>query len=139
MSSKAKPRLSKGILEMKFMMKSKVKVDKEIENDEGKSMYHNEITEKMGVQSNFIMEPSFVNIEELSVCRYSCRGMNPEIEKLLQNEQISKTDPKMETEVSDQELVHFYSKSNIGQGTTTKRKSKEDFYHKKNKKAKDEK
>lgn len=132
MSSKAKPRLSKGILEMKFMMKSKVKVDKEIEDNQGKSMYHNEITEKMGSNSNFIMEPSFVNVEGLSICRYSCRGMNPEIEKILQNEQISKDSSQpMEAEVTDKEMVHFYSKSN-------KRKSKEDSFLKKFKKPKDE-
>lgn len=134
MSSKAKPRLSKGILEMKFMMKSKVKVDKEAEDNEGKSMYHNEITEKMGANSNFIVEPSFVNIEELSICRYSCRGMNPEIEKLLQNEKMLKENPpKMETEVSDKEMVHFYSKT-----TTHKRKSKEDSFHTKGKKTREE-
>uniref|UniRef100_T1H6H5 M-phase phosphoprotein 6 n=1 Tax=Megaselia scalaris TaxID=36166 RepID=T1H6H5_MEGSC len=107
--------LSKGILEMKFMMKTKVKVDKEAEEDEGKHMYQNEITDKMGSNSNFLIEPSFVNIEELSVCRFSCRGMNPEIEKLLLNEKLGKeaaTKPKMETEVSDKEMATFYNKTN---------------------------
>lgn len=132
MSAKAKPRLSKGILEMKFMMKSKVKVNKEDESNQGQEMYRNEITEKMG-NSNFIQEPGFVNIEELSVCRYSCRGMNPEIEKLLQNEQISKDTnrPKMEAEVSDKEMVHFYSKpSSIAKLNTHKRKTREESYYK---------
>lgn len=134
MSAKAKPRLSKGILEMKFMMKSKVKVDKEEESNQGQEMYRNEITHKMG-NSNFIQEPGFVNIEELSVCRYSCRGMNPEIEKLLQNEQISKDTnrPKMEAEVSDKEMVHFYSKpgvANTKNKNAHKRKSREESFHK---------
>lgn len=125
MNSKAKPRLSKGILEMKFMMKTKVKVDKEAEEDEGKHMYQNEITDKMGSNSNFLIEPSFVNIEELSVCRFSCRGMNPEIEKLLLNEKLGKeaaTKPKMETEVSDKEMATFYNKTNEEGSFNKKRK-----------------
>ena len=114
MTSKVKPRLSKGILEMKFMKKTKAKVDKEAEDEEGKMMYQNEITNKMLANSNFIIEPSFVNIEGLLEGRFSCRGMNPEIEKILENERLQKeeaTRPKMESDVTDKEKVHFYSKS----------------------------
>lgn len=127
MSTKAKPRLSKGILEMKFMMKSKVKVNKEEEDNEGKSMYQNEITGKMK-KSNFHQEQGFANIEELSVCRYSCRGMNPEIEKLLQEHNYKETNhSKMETEISDKDLENFYSKSNSSNTGTQKRKTREYF------------
>lgn len=121
MSSQNKTRLSKGIMDMKFMMKSKVKLRKADDSKLGKEMYHNEITKKMGNNTNFVYESGFVNLEELSVCRYSCRGMNPEIEKVLLNEHISKNalNFKMESDVSGKEMISFYIKSNISSAVNT--------------------
>ncbi|XP_067624041.1 M-phase phosphoprotein 6 [Eurosta solidaginis] len=111
-NKRSRPRLSKGILEMKFMQRTKAKVDKETEEAEGREMYAHEITDKMlNNNSNFIMEPSFVHCENLIEGRLSFRGMNPEIERLLELEQEEKdaaTRHDQPTEVSDTEMAAFY-------------------------------
>ncbi|XP_055903812.1 M-phase phosphoprotein 6 [Eupeodes corollae] len=104
-------RLSKGILEMKFMQRTKAKVDKEIEEAEGRAMYSSEITDRMNQNSNFIIEPSFMHCEGLIEGRLSYRGMNPEIERLLeleQEEKDKKTRPQQPNDVSDKEMKAFY-------------------------------
>ncbi|XP_013099378.1 M-phase phosphoprotein 6 [Stomoxys calcitrans] len=107
-----KPRLSKGILEMKFMQRTKAKVDKEIEAAEGREMYSNEITERMlNSKSNFIIEPSFVHCENLIEGRLSFRGMNPEIERLLELEREEKAGAERKdqpAEVSTEDMAKFY-------------------------------
>ncbi|XP_053957816.1 M-phase phosphoprotein 6 [Anastrepha ludens] len=116
-AKKARPRLSKGILEMKFMQRTKAKVDKEIEEAEGREMYSHEITQKMlNSNSNFIMEPSFVHCEDLIEGRLSFRGMNPEIERLLELEQQEKAANirhEQPTEVSDKEMAEFYNAQQV--------------------------
>ncbi|XP_055855179.1 M-phase phosphoprotein 6 [Episyrphus balteatus] len=105
-------RLSKGILEMKFMQRTKAKVDKEIEEAEGRAMYSSEITDKMNQNSNFIIEPSFMYCEGLIEGRLSYRGMNPEIERLLELEQEEKDKktrpPPQANDVSDKDMQAFY-------------------------------
>uniref|UniRef100_A0A0A1XKM8 M-phase phosphoprotein 6 n=1 Tax=Zeugodacus cucurbitae TaxID=28588 RepID=A0A0A1XKM8_ZEUCU len=116
-AKKARPRLSKGILEMKFMQRTKAKVDKEIEEAEGREMYSQEITQKMlNSNSNYIMEPSFVHCENLIEGRLSFRGMNPEIERLLELEQAEKaanTRHEQPTEVSDKDMATFYNAQQV--------------------------
>lgn len=108
----SKPSLSKGILEMKFMQRTKAKVDKEEEAAEGRAMYSKEISEKMlNSNSNFIIEPSFVHCENLIEGRLSFRGMNPEIERLLELEREEKQASKtieQPTDVSQEELIKLY-------------------------------
>lgn len=121
-----KPRLSKGILEMKFMQRTKAKVDKEIEAAEGRAMYSNEITEKMlNSNSNFIIEPSFVYCENLIEGRLSFRGMNPEIERLLEIEREEKAAAKREeqsVDVSNDDMMKFYQKKTAGASQTIEKK-----------------
>lgn len=116
-AKKPRPRLSKGILEMKFMQRTKAKVDKEIEEAEGREMYSQEITQKMlNSNSNFIMEPSFVHCENLIEGRLSFRGMNPEIERLLELEQAERVANKRHdqpTEVSDKDMASFYNSQQV--------------------------
>lgn len=129
MSSKSfsKPRLSKGILEMKFMQRTKAKVDKEIEAAEGRAMYSNEITDKMlNSNSNFIIEPSFVHCDNLIDGRLSFRGMNPEIERLLELEREEKSAAKRQeqsTDVSTQDMAkYFNANKTAGAGHTMEKK-----------------
>ncbi|XP_065357634.1 M-phase phosphoprotein 6 [Calliphora vicina] len=128
MSAKSfsKPRLSKGILEMKFMQRTKDKVDKEIEAAEGRAMYSNEITDKMlNGNSNFIIEPSFVHCENLIDGRLSFRGMNPEIERLLELEREEKAAAKKQeqsTDVSNEDMMKFYQNKTAGAGHTIEKK-----------------
>lgn len=121
-----KPRLSKGILEMKFMQRTKAKVDKEIEAAEGRAMYSNEITDKMlNSNSNFIIEPSFVHCENLIEGRLSFRGMNPEIERLLELEREEKAAAKRQeqsTEVSNEDMLKFYQNKTAGAAHTIEKK-----------------
>ncbi|XP_073826414.1 M-phase phosphoprotein 6 [Musca autumnalis] len=113
-----KPKLSKGILEMKFMQRTKEKVNKEMEAEEGREMYSNEITERMkNSKSNFIIEPSFVHCENLIEGRLSFRGMNPEIERLLELEKAEKEASQRHeqtTEVSNEDMVKFYHAQKAG-------------------------
>ncbi|CAD6999811.1 unnamed protein product [Ceratitis capitata] len=116
-AKKARPRLSKGILEMKFMQRTKAKVDKEIEDAEGREMYSQEITQKMlHGNSNFIIEPSFMHCENLIEGRLSFRGMNPEIERLLELEQaerVANTQHEQKKEVSDKEMAKFFQAQQV--------------------------
>uniref|UniRef100_U5ESH4 Putative cytoplasm n=1 Tax=Corethrella appendiculata TaxID=1370023 RepID=U5ESH4_9DIPT len=114
-----KTKLSKFILEMKFMKKTKEKVEKEEDDAEGRALYSSEITDKMlHGQSNFIIEPSFVPCENLIEGRVSYRGMNPEIERIMEIERYGEQQVKererlerekeMTKDVSDKDMAKFY-------------------------------
>lgn len=108
----SKPKLSKGILEMKFMQRTREKVKKENDVAEGREMYSDEITERMlNSNSNFIIEPSFAHCENLIEGRLSFRGMNPEIERLLELEREEKAAGErheQSQDVSNEAMAKFY-------------------------------
>ncbi|GAB0095480.1 M-phase phosphoprotein 6 [Sergentomyia squamirostris] len=116
MSGKAK--LSKTILEMKFMKKTRDKVLKAEQSQESSSMYASEITKTMLTGSNIISEQSYVPCEDLLIGRFSFGGMNPELERLLEKEQAEKINENLEEEremikdVSDDRMALHYSKVN---------------------------
>lgn len=104
-------KLSKSILEMKFMKRTKEKVEKELEDAEGREMYSHEITAEMRQGAgSFVIEPSFVPCEDLLVGRLSYRGMNPEIERIMELE-YAEANPStvQETDVTDKEMAAFYN------------------------------
>lgn len=105
-------RLSKSILEMKFMKRTREKVLKEEDDERSRAMYSHEITDKMKKDiCQYIMEPSYVPCENLSDGRYSFRGMNPEIERLnqLENEAINAAkDKDVVKDVSDADMSASY-------------------------------
>jgi M-phase phosphoprotein 6, animal type len=81
-------------------------------------MYESEITSKMlHSNNNIIIEPSFAQIENLIDGRLSFRGMNPEIERLMELEQgtvqrraeEAEQLRKMKTDVTDSDMLKFYS------------------------------
>lgn len=116
-----KARLSKSILEMKFMKRTKEKVQKEEDAAEGRKMYSNEITTQMttGNNLNYFFDPSFVTCEDLIVGRFSCGGMNPDLERILEREEQEETlkkadnlnqkNAEMIKDVSDESMVKHYS------------------------------
>lgn len=118
-SGGGKSRLSKSILDMKFMKRTKEKVQKEEDAAEGQSMYSNEITTEMHLGTNFIIDTSYVNCEDLIVGRFSCGGMNPELERILEKEDQEdaqkreanqrRKDAGMIKDVSDESMVKHYS------------------------------
>lgn len=112
MPSKAKPRLSRGVLDMKFMQRTKVKVAKEADDEQSRALYSNELNDKMlNSNSNYIIEPSYSICEGLMEGRLSFRGMNPELERLLElerEEKAAQTKPEQPKEVTDQEMAESY-------------------------------
>jgi M-phase phosphoprotein-6 len=52
--------LSKSILDMKFMKKTKERVEKEKEDAEGKAMYFNEITNEMRQSGNIVFSETSI-------------------------------------------------------------------------------
>lgn len=109
-----KKRLSKSILDMKFMKKSKEKAYQEEEDEEGKAAFASEVTEAMRLGgSKFVIEPSFVPCEELIIGRLSYHGMNPEIERLLDSEKgeknVVKKPVKPEADVDEVEMARRFT------------------------------
>ena len=111
--SSGKKKLSKNVLEMKFMKRTKEKTEIEAENEERQAMFANSITTAMKHQgSRFITEPSYVNIENLTFGRLAFNGMNPEIEKMAEDDRAQKEEAesdKREKDVQDEEMLEYYS------------------------------
>lgn len=105
--------LSKGILEMKFMKKTKEKVEKELDDKEGQTMYSNEITEEMRRTGNLVfITTSIVNCKNLIDGRLSFGGMNQDIEKLMANDYakiLEQEEKRKEKDVTDVEMAKGYS------------------------------
>lgn len=113
MDDPKRAKLSKSILEMKFMKKTKERVEKEEEDAEGHAMYSKEITEKMRNSGHLIfIESNISQCKDLLDGRLSFGGMNPEIEKLMSNDYVKKfeaSEKAKEKDVSDVEMAKGYS------------------------------
>merc|ERR1712062_742445 len=82
--SSGKKKLSKNVLEMKFMKRTKEKTEIDAENEERQAMFANSIT----------------------------NGMNPEIEKMAEDDRAQKEvaeSEKREKDVQDEEMLEYYS------------------------------
>ncbi|XP_056643558.1 M-phase phosphoprotein 6 [Diorhabda sublineata] len=130
MDQKEDVKLSKTILEMKFMKKTKEKVEKLADDLEGNKMYSNEITEEMRRTGNLVfISTSIVNCKNLIDGRLSFGGMNPEIEKLMANEYtklLEEQERKKEKDVTDAEMAEGYSTlvDTLGKKFNKQKKSK---------------
>lgn len=106
-------KLSKAILEMKFMKKTKEKVEKEIDDAEGQAMYSDQITEEMRRTGNLVFISTSITIcKNLVDGRLSFGGMNPEIEKYMTkdyNKLIAEEEMRKEKDVTDLEMIEGYS------------------------------
>ncbi|XP_052861307.1 M-phase phosphoprotein 6 [Anopheles cruzii] len=121
MSNKTnKVQLSKAILQMKFMSRTKEKFDREADNAKGRALYASEITDKMLNEAcKYVIETSYVPCEDLIEGRISFGGMNPEIERILEQESGAESaqreraeaikNSKMQKDVPDAEMAQFYS------------------------------
>ncbi|PZC78779.1 hypothetical protein B5X24_HaOG217105 [Helicoverpa armigera] len=118
MAGKSKKiQLPKSVLDMKFMKKTKERIEKEIENTQDlDSLYSNIITNEMrSASGNFISESSFIFCETMLEGRLSFKGMNPEIERLMELENGAKTEDnsgEMVKDVSDDILAKKMEKFN---------------------------
>lgn len=113
MERENKAKLSRAILDMKFMKKSKERVEKEEEDAEGQAMYSNEITEEMRKGGKYeVVEVGINYCRDLIEGRMSFGGMNPEIERLMSEEyskRVQKSEKEKETDVSDLEMAKRYN------------------------------
>ncbi|XP_063529213.1 M-phase phosphoprotein 6 [Cydia strobilella] len=106
--SKKKLQLPKSVLDMKFMRKTKERIEKELENTQGhENLYSNIITDEMRTASgNYVSESSFIFCEDLMEGRLSFKGMNPEIERLMRADQNEDSDDgEMQKDISDEILA----------------------------------
>ncbi|XP_043275373.1 M-phase phosphoprotein 6 [Venturia canescens] len=112
-----KLKLSKSILEMKFMKRTKEKVEKQLYQEEGEEYFGSALTTRMkNASGRFIIEPSYMFCEQLRDGRVSYQGMNLEIEKLMDLEEsakLAKTQPKREAEISDEQMAKRWKPSEI--------------------------
>lgn len=123
-----KVKLSKSILDMKFMKKTKVRVEQEEDDAQGQAMYSNEITPQMRQSGTVIfVETNISNCKNLIEGRLSFKGMNPEIEKLMSNEDIKRiesAEKRKEKDISDVEMAKGYSTLVDTMGSKFKSKNK---------------
>ncbi|ALC39428.1 Mpp6 [Drosophila busckii] len=101
---------------MKFMQRTKAKVAKEADDEQSRALYSNELSGMvLNGNSNYIIEPSYSICEGLIEGRLSFRGMNPELERLLELEQAEKAGnarPEQPKEVTDKEMAESYYANN---------------------------
>lgn len=93
---------------MKFMKKTKERIEKELANTQGhKDLYSNAITDEMRQASgNYVTESSYIFCEDLLDGRLSYKGMNPEIERLMELEdEMNRPSSEMERDISDEILA----------------------------------
>lgn len=94
---------------MKFMKRTRDKTEKMEEEEVRSQMFDSEVTPAMRVEGDrFIMEPSFVNIENLKFGRFSYKGMNPEIETIMLEEANLEEATRQDVDVTDQEMADRY-------------------------------
>ncbi|GBM99585.1 hypothetical protein AVEN_167943-1 [Araneus ventricosus] len=125
MSLQGRAKLSSNVLEMKFMKKSKEKSEMEAEEEKRKIMFESEISDDLIKGGDLcVMEPSFVPCLQLLSGRFSFKGMNPEIEKLMREDEQKDLDKLRKMDgISDQEMAQRYSSMvAIKKKFTTKRK-----------------
>ncbi|XP_055950262.1 M-phase phosphoprotein 6-like [Argiope bruennichi] len=111
MTLQGRAKLSSNVLEMKFMKKSKEKSELEAEEERRKIMFESEIPDALIRGGDLcIIEPSFVPCLQLLNGRFSFKGMNPEIEKLMREDEQKDLDKLKKMDgISDQEMAERYS------------------------------
>ncbi|XP_017787002.1 PREDICTED: M-phase phosphoprotein 6 [Nicrophorus vespilloides] len=115
MGDNSRTKLSKSVLDMKFMKKTKDRVEKEADDAEGNAMYSSEITEDMKKSGTIFVNTSIMNCRNLIEGRLSFGGMNPDIEKIMSDtyvKQLEDAEKQNEKDVSDQEMAEGYSTLN---------------------------
>lgn len=108
------PILSKNVLSMKFMQRTKRKVEEKEEEEKSAHLLSRESkSDDLDPQQNpeskvYPVEESFVNCEGLVFGRMSFKGMNPEIERLMEEKRKPEAKELEETEVSKYEMSQRY-------------------------------
>jgi M-phase phosphoprotein-6 len=106
-----KKKLSKHLLEMKFMKRYREKTEIMDEEEIRSQMFDSEVTPTMRVEGDrFITEPSYVAIENLRFGRFSYKGMNPEIENIMLEDATKEeaARPSDIKDISDMEMAEHF-------------------------------
>ncbi|KAH0956171.1 hypothetical protein HN011_002540 [Eciton burchellii] len=114
---------------MKFMSKSRDKIEKKQFEKEGEEYFGNLFKSHLKkTTAKFVMEPSYVFCENLVNGRLSFRGMNPEIEKLMEarmKDIQDQIEAKKETDVSDEQMAIQWQKMQAKFNVTKKKRHRE--------------
>lgn len=128
-----RPKLSRAILDMKFMKKSKIRVEQEEEAAEGQAMYSNEITEEMRKGGKYKIVEVGMNIcSDLIEGRLSFGGLNTKVERLMTAEYAKRqevVEKLKEKDVSDFDMAKRYNPlvNTIHKNTSNKKRNKRKF------------
>lgn len=113
------------------MKRSKEKIEQKKEELEKKALFETEIIDLLKKEGKrFLIEPSYAPCEQLVFGRMSFKGMNPEIEKLMEEKQaIPLAQLKKMGGISDKEFAQRYSTLNdtIAKKFNKKRKRSDNF------------
>ncbi|CAL1594766.1 unnamed protein product [Knipowitschia caucasica] len=114
-------KLSRNVLRMKFMQRGlDAETKKLLEEDERRIIsdehWYLDLPELTAKENIILEEKSIVPCEELRYGRFSFRGFNPEVEKLMvlmnpqeEEEEVEEQDlRKMQTDVTDEEMALRY-------------------------------
>ncbi|XP_061197660.1 M-phase phosphoprotein 6-like [Saccostrea echinata] len=118
MTNVGKSSLSKNVLQMKFMQRSALQIEKEKTEEEKQKVIDDEhwvldLPETEQKECKYIIEGNIAHIENLQFGRFSFNGCNPEVEKLMK---IHNTERELEeaaareaqNSVNDQEMAQRY-------------------------------
>ncbi|KAM7283550.1 M-phase phosphoprotein 6 [Ixodes scapularis] len=106
----AKTKLSRHLLDMKFMKKSKEKAEKDAEDEEHQSLFNSDIMNTIKKEgSMYICEESFVPLMGLLPGRMSFKGRNPDIERLMRDNELKDPQYSKMPGISDEEMAERYS------------------------------
>ncbi|XP_027232893.1 M-phase phosphoprotein 6 [Penaeus vannamei] len=114
-------KLSKGVLELKFMKKTKEKAVLQEENEERQQLYQDQLSLLHKGADRIVMVDSYFDCMDFLPCRLSFGGMDPDIEKLNEDkltgvyktERILPAPNKgdgIEEDVTAEEIAENYSK-----------------------------
>ncbi|XP_037800813.1 uncharacterized protein LOC119595751 [Penaeus monodon] len=114
-------KLSKGVLDLKFMKKSKEKAVLQEENEERQQLYQDQLSLLHKGADRIVMVDSYFDCMDFLPCRLSFGGMDPDIEKLNEDKLTGVYKPErilpvpskgdgIEEDVTAEEIAENYSK-----------------------------
>lgn len=105
-----KTKLSRHLLDMKFMKKSKEKEQKDQEEEEHRLLYGGDTIDTIKKEgSRYIINESYASCLGLLPPRMSFMGRNPEIERLMQQNTEKETNSCKMPGIQDEEMAERYS------------------------------
>ena len=117
-ASITKMSLSKNVLGMKFMQRTKQKIELKEEEEKSSHLLSQECIKQFAASSSqldrIVTVDSFVPCEDLLFGRMSFKGANPEIERLMIGFKSPGQEEKEEAEVTAVEMTSRYEKMAVG-------------------------